>query len=133
VLSQVIGRRTRPTSRCRSIPTWFSTSRASCPSSTPHSRITGTPAVTRGSAHLFEAGDERKRSADELQKLLQEQWNRSPAARVPRSSSHHCREHRGFPAIRITTTEPFRTLNDVANKGSRQAKASGMFWFVDPT
>ena len=76
--------------------------------------------------------DQRSRSADQLQKLLQEQWNQIAGARVAAFQFPSLPGSQGLPLqFVITTTEPVENLNEVANKVLEKAKASGMFWFVD--
>jgi multidrug efflux pump len=96
-------------------------------------QITGTPAVNQGfGGMLLKPWDDRKRNADELQKVLQEQWNQIPGARVAAFQFPPLPGSQGLPLqFVITTTEPVGTLNEVANKVLEKAKHSGMFWFVD--
>jgi multidrug efflux pump len=96
-------------------------------------QITGSPAVNQGfGGMLLKPWDERKRAADELQKVLQEQWNKIPGARVAAFQFPPLPGSQGLPLqFVITTTEPVATLDEVANKVLAKAKSSGMFWFVD--
>jgi len=96
-------------------------------------QITGTPAVNQGfGGMLLVPWGERKRSADELQKLLQEQWNHIAGVRVAAFQFPPLPGSQGLPLqFVITTTEPVAKLDEVANKVLAKAKASGMFWFVD--
>jgi len=98
VLSQVIGPPNATYQQMQKYSDMFSTSRASCPSSTPHSRSPARRPSTRGSAACcLKPWDERKRSADELQKLLQEQWNQIPGARVAAFQFPSLPGTQGFP------------------------------------
>src|SRR5579872_449356 len=96
-------------------------------------QITGTPSVNQGfGGILMKPWDERTRSADQLQQLLQEKWNGIAGARVAAFQFPSLPGSQGLPLqFVITTTEPESKLNDVANKVLEKAKASGMFWFVD--
>jgi multidrug efflux pump len=96
-------------------------------------QITGTPAVSQGfGGVLFKPWDQRSRSADQLQQLLQEQWNHIAGARVAAFQFPSLPGSQGLPLqFVITTTEPVEILNEVANKVLEKAKSSGMFWFVD--
>ena len=96
-------------------------------------QITGTPAVNQGfGGMLLKPWDERKRTADEIQKDLQDRWNKIPGARVAAFQFPPLPGSQGLPLqFVITTTEPVATLDDVANKVLAKAKSSGMFWFVD--
>ncbi len=96
-------------------------------------QITGTPAVNQGfGGILMTPWDKRKRSADELQKVLQEEWNKIAGVRVAAFQFPSLPGSQGLPLqFVITTTEPVGKLDEVANKVLEKAKASGMFWFVD--
>ena len=96
-------------------------------------QITGTPAVNQGfGGFIMKSWEKRKRSADELQKVLQEQWNHIAGVRVAAFQFPSLPGTQGLPLqFVITTTEPVSKLNEVANKVLEKAKASGMFWFVD--
>jgi multidrug efflux pump len=96
-------------------------------------QIVGAPAVNQGfGGFLLKPWDKRKRSADELQKYLQDQWNKIAGVRVAAFQFPSLPGSQGLPLqFVITTTEPVTRLNDVANQVLEKAKASGMFWFVD--
>lgn len=95
--------------------------------------IIGTPSVTQGfGGTLMKPWSDRKRSADTLQKYLQDQWNHIAGARVAAFQFPSLPGSQGFPLqFVITTTEPVQNLNEVAQKVLDRAKSSGMFWFVD--
>ena len=58
-------------------------------------QITGTPSVNQGfGGFIFKPWSQRSRSADQLQKLLQDQWNTSPARGSLRFSSRRCQAHK---------------------------------------
>jgi len=96
-------------------------------------QITGTPAVNQGfGGVLFKPWDQRKRSADQLQQLLQEKWNHIAGVRVAAFQFPSLPGSQGLPLqFVITTTEPVVKLDEVANRVLEKARASGMFWFVD--
>ena len=96
-------------------------------------QITGAPSISQGfGGVLLKPWSERRRSADVLQKYLQEQWNRIAGARVAAFQFPSLPGSQGFPLqFVITTTEPVENLNEVATQVLDKAKASGMFWFVD--
>jgi multidrug efflux pump len=96
-------------------------------------QITGTPAVNQGfGGILLTPWDKRTRSADQLQKYLQDEWNKIAGVRVAAFQFPSLPGAQGLPLqFVITTTEPVSKLDEVANKVLAKAKASGMFWFVD--
>jgi multidrug efflux pump len=96
-------------------------------------QIIGSPAVNQGFAgFLWKPWDMRKRTSDDLQKVLQEEWNKIAGVRVAAFQFPSLPGSQGLPLqFVITTTEPVTRLNDVANQVVEKAKASGMFWFVD--
>ncbi len=96
-------------------------------------QLTGAPTVNQGfGGVLFKPWDERHRSAQDLQMLLQNEWNKIPGARVAAFQFPALPGAQGFPIqFVITTTEPIQNLNDVATQVLDKARASGMFWFVD--
>jgi multidrug efflux pump len=96
-------------------------------------QITGAPSVTQGfGGVLLKPWNERKRSAETIQKELQDKWNHIAGARVAAFQFPPLPGSQGFPLqFVITTTEPIQNLNEVANQVLDKAKASGMFWFVD--
>ena len=96
-------------------------------------QITGTNSVNQGfGGMIMSSWEKRKRSADELQKVLQEKWNHIAGVRVGAFQFPPLPGSQGFPLqFVITTTEPVTSLNEVTNKVLAKAKSSGMFWFVD--
>jgi multidrug efflux pump len=96
-------------------------------------QITGSPSISQGfGGVLLKSWGERKRSADELQKYLQDQWNQIAGARVAAFQFPSLPGSQGLPLqFVITTTEPVENLNEVATQVLDKAKASGMFWFID--
>jgi len=96
-------------------------------------QITGTPAVNQGfGGYLLAPWDKRKRSANEIQQVLQEKFNHIAGVRVAAFQFPSLPGSQGLPLqFVITTTEPVSRLNEVANQVLAKAKSSGMFWFVD--
>jgi multidrug efflux pump len=96
-------------------------------------QIVGQPSVNQGfGGVLFKPWNERKRSADELQKYLQDKWNHIAGARIAAFQFPSLPGSQGLPLqFVITTTEPVANLNEVATQVLDKAKASGMFFFVD--
>ena len=133
VLSQVIG---PPNATYEQMQTYsdmiFNTARK-LPEFDSSFQITGTPSVNQGFGGILMAPwDKRKRSADELQKVLQEQWDHIAGVRVAAFQFPPLPGSQGLPLqFVITTTEPVERLDEVANKVLAKAKSSGMFWFVD--
>ncbi len=96
-------------------------------------QITGVPTVNQGiGGVLFKPWEQRKRSALELQQVLQKQWSGIAGAQVAAFQFPALPGAQGLPMqIVIKTTEPFERLNDVAQSVLDKARASGMFFFVD--
>jgi multidrug efflux pump len=96
-------------------------------------QITGAPSVTQGfGGMILKPWSQRKRSADQLQKELQQQWNRIPGARVAAFQFPPLPGSQGLPLQFVnTTTESVDKLAAVSNKVLDKARSSGMFWFVD--
>ena len=96
-------------------------------------QLTGTPSTNQGfGGVLLKPWDERHRSANELQLLLQKEWNKIPGARVAAFQFPALPGSQGYPVqFVITTTEPIENLNEVATQVLDKARASGMFWFID--
>jgi multidrug efflux pump len=96
-------------------------------------QITGVPTVNQGiGGVLFKPWEERKRSALELQQVLQQKWSTIAGASVAAFQFPALPGARGLPIqIVIKTTEPFERLNEVAQAVLDKARASGMFFYVD--
>ena len=96
-------------------------------------QLAGTPSLNQGfGGVLFKSWSERKRSATDLQKVLQEKWNQISGAHVASFQFPPLPGSQGFPLqFVITTTEPEENLNEVATQVLQKAQSSGMFWFVD--
>jgi multidrug efflux pump len=96
-------------------------------------QITGTPSVTQGfGGFILQPWSQRKRTADQLQQLLQQQWNDIAGARVAAFQFPSLPGSQGLPLqFVITTTAPIEQLYEVETRVLAKARASGMFWFVD--
>jgi len=96
-------------------------------------QLTGTPTTSQGiGGVLFTPWDERDRSANELQQVLQQKWNRIAGARVAAFQFPSLPGAGGLPLqFVIKTTEGFKKLNEVALQVVARAQASGMFFFIN--
>jgi multidrug efflux pump len=96
-------------------------------------QITGVPTVNQGfGGVLFKPWEQRKRSATELQQLLQQQWGTIAGATVAAFQFPPLPGSRGLPMqIVLKTTEPFERLNDVGQAVLQKARSSGLFFYVD--
>ena len=96
-------------------------------------QLIGAPSVNQGfGGVLLTPWSERKRTAEDIQKVLQEKWNHIAGARVAAFQFPPLPGTQGLPLqFVITTTEPIESLNEVATQVLDKAKASGMFWFID--
>ena len=96
-------------------------------------QITGVPTLNSGiGGVLLKTWDARVRSAKEIQKDLQAQWNKIAGARVAAFQFPPLPGASGLPVqFVITTTEPFENLNTVTQAVLDKARASGKFYFVD--
>jgi multidrug efflux pump len=96
-------------------------------------QITGVPTTNQGiGGVLFKPWNQRKRSAAELQQVLQQRWNTIAGARVAAFQFPPLPGSQGLPLqFIIKTTEPYPNLNEVAQAVLQKAQASGMFFYVD--
>lgn len=96
-------------------------------------QLTGSPTLNQGiGGVLFKTWDQRHRSANQLQQLLQNEWNGIAGARVAAFQFPPLPGSQGLPVqFVINTTEPFQNLNEVSQAILQKARASGMFFFVD--
>ncbi|QKE41819.1 MAG: multidrug efflux protein [Ferrovum myxofaciens] len=96
-------------------------------------QITGAPVLNQGlGGVVFKPWEERKRSAEQLQKELQMRWAQVPGVRVAAFQFPPLPGTQGLPVqFVITTTESFEQLDEVAQKIVDRARQSGMFFFVD--
>ncbi|HDL20279.1 MAG TPA: multidrug efflux protein, partial [Nitrospirae bacterium] len=76
--------------------------------------------------------DERKKTASDLQPVLQRELNRIAGVRVVAFQPPPLPGSRGLPIqFVIQTTDPFERLHQVATKFLQDAQKSGMFMFLD--
>jgi multidrug efflux pump len=96
-------------------------------------QVIGTPSVTQGiGGVLFKPWNERSRSADEMQQVLQKKWNTIAGAEVAAFQFPPLPGSQGLPLqFVITSSEPIENLYQVEQQVLNRAKASGLFWFVD--
>ena len=96
-------------------------------------QLTGMPTPNGGMGGvIFKDWDQRNRSANELQQVLQDKWNHIAGARVAAFQFPSLPGAQGLPIqVVIKTTEPFQSLNEVAQKVLQEAQASGQFFFLD--
>ena len=96
-------------------------------------QITGFPGINGGiGGVILKPWDQRKRGAEEIQQVLQTEWNKIAGARVAAFQFPSLPGAQGLPVqMVIKTTEPFQNLNEVAQDVLAKAQASGMFFFVD--
>jgi multidrug efflux pump len=81
---------------------------------------------------VFKPWDERKRTSNEIQPLLQQQLGAIAGARVVAFQPPPLPGSFGLPVqFVIGTTEPFARLNDVSQQFLQEALKSGMFIFLD--
>ncbi|MBV9696258.1 MAG: efflux RND transporter permease subunit [Gammaproteobacteria bacterium] len=81
---------------------------------------------------VFKPWSERKRSAAELQQVLQGQWSKVAGGQVFVFALPALPGAQGAPVqVVITTTEPFQNLNEVVQAVLNKARDSGKWWFID--
>ncbi|MGH8327226.1 MAG: efflux RND transporter permease subunit, partial [Steroidobacteraceae bacterium] len=95
-------------------------------------QLVGVPSVTQGlGGILFKPWNERSRSADVLQQVLQKKWNGIAGAQIAAFQFPPLPGAQGLPVqFVITTSEPIENLYQVSQQVLNRAKASGLFWFV---
>ncbi len=96
-------------------------------------QIVGQPSINQAfGGTLLKPWGERKRTADDVQKYLQEKFNHISGARVAVFQFPALPGSQGLPLqFVITTTEPVQNLYEVANQVKEKAEASGLFFFID--
>jgi multidrug efflux pump len=96
-------------------------------------QIVGQPSINQAfGGTLLKPWGERKRTATDVQKELQEKFNRISGARVAVFQFPALPGSQGLPLqFVITTTEPVQNLYEVANQVKEKAEASGLFFFID--
>lgn len=83
---------------------------------------------------VFKPWDERTRTTNQLQNIIQGQLNEIAGAKIAVFQLPSLPGGgRGLPIqFVITTTQPFDNLNEVLNTILKEARASGMFVYIDP-
>src|SRR6201996_1607757 len=96
-------------------------------------QIVGQPSINQAfGGVLLKTWGERKRTANDVQKELQEKFNPIAGARVAVFQFPALPGSQGLPLqFVITTTEPVENLYEVANQVKEKAEASGLFFFID--
>jgi multidrug efflux pump len=80
----------------------------------------------------FTPWDQRKRTAAELQQVLQAKWGVIAGGQIFVFSLPSLPGAQGAPVqVVINTTEPFENLNEVTQAVLNKARDSGKFWFID--
>jgi multidrug efflux pump len=81
---------------------------------------------------LFTPWGDRKRTATQLQQVLQERWNHIAGAQIAAFQLPSLPGSAGLPLqFVITTTEPLENLYEVTENLLNRARASGMFFFIN--
>jgi multidrug efflux pump len=133
VLSQVVG---SPTATSDQMQTYaqqvFNVARGA-PEYKQMFQITGVPTTNAGiGGVLLKNWGDRTRGAHQIQLDLQDKWNKIAGARIAAFQFPPLPGSSGLPVqFVITTTEPFESLNTVAEQVMDKARASGKFYFVD--
>jgi multidrug efflux pump len=133
VLTQVIGPPDATSDQMRTYQDQIFKVLSSLPEYAATFQLIGNPSVNQGfGGVLLKPWNERKRSADDVQKEVQEKLNHVAGARIAAFQFPPLPGSQGLPLqFVITTTEPIENLYEVANKVLDKAKASGLFWFID--
>jgi multidrug efflux pump len=81
---------------------------------------------------LFTPWGDRKRTAAQLQQVLQQRWSRIAGAQIAAFQQPALPGSSGLPLqFVITTTEPSQNLYEVTEALLARARASGMFFFIN--
>jgi multidrug efflux pump len=96
-------------------------------------QMTGMPSINQGfGGVILKPWGQRRRSAGELQQVLQQSWNQIAGARIAAFQFPPLPASEGLPVqFVITTTESFERLSQVSQAVIDKARKSGMFFFVD--
>jgi multidrug efflux pump len=87
---------------------------------------------TNISGMILKPWDERKRTSNQLQPLVQEKLDNIPGAKIAAFQLPSLPGSQGLPIqFVIGTTDSFELLNDVAKQVEDKALATGMFMFID--
>ena len=80
----------------------------------------------------FTPWDQRSRSAQQLQQVLQAKWSVIAGGQIFVFSLPSLPGAQGAPVqVVVNTTEPFQNLNEVTQAVLNKARDSGKFWFID--
>ncbi|MBV1777257.1 efflux RND transporter permease subunit [Burkholderiaceae bacterium DAT-1] len=133
VLSQVVGSPTATADQMQTYAEQVFEVGKSMPEYKQMFQITGVPTTNAGiGGVLMKPWSERTRSAKEIQKDLQERWNKIAGARVAAFQFPALPGSSGLPVqFVIGTTEPFQNLSQVVEKVMDKVRASNKFYFVD--
>jgi multidrug efflux pump len=81
---------------------------------------------------VFKPWDQRRRSATQLQQVLQSEWNSIAGGQIFVFALPPLPGAQGAPVqVVINTTEPFENLNEVAQAVLNKVRDSGKFYFID--
>jgi multidrug efflux pump len=96
-------------------------------------QLSGVPTVNQGfGGVLLKTWDQRTRGATQIQQLLQQKWGNVAGARVAAFQFPALPGSQGLPVqFVINTTEPYTSLNEVAQAVLDKARKSGKFYFID--
>ncbi|NNM58709.1 MAG: MMPL family transporter [Legionellales bacterium] len=87
---------------------------------------------TNISGMILKPWNERKRTSNQLQPLLQNQLNNIAGAKIAAFQLPSLPGSQGLPIqFVIETTDPFELLNDISQQIENKALASGMFLYID--
>jgi multidrug efflux pump len=133
VLSQVVGSPTATSDQMQTYAQQVFNVAHSAPEYKQMFQITGVPTVNAGiGGVLLKDWGNRTRSAHQIQLDLQNKWNKIAGARIAAFQFPPLPGSSGLPVqFVITSTEPFESLNTVAQQVMAKATASGKFYFID--
>ena len=133
VLSQVVGSPTATSDQMQTYAQQVFDIAHQAPEYKQMFQITGVPTVNAGiGGVLLKDWGDRSRSAHEIQLDLQAKWNKIAGARVAAFQFPPLPGSSGLPIqFVITTTEPFESLNTVAQQVIAKVQASGKFYYID--
>lgn len=96
-------------------------------------QLSGVPTVNQGiSGIILKPYDQRSRSATQVQRQLQGEWNGIAGAKVVAFQFPSLPGASGLPVqFVIKTTQPFQNLNEVVQKVMAKAKKDHKFYYID--
>ncbi|MEP6504283.1 MAG: efflux RND transporter permease subunit, partial [Betaproteobacteria bacterium] len=133
VLSQVVGSPTATSDQMQTYAQQVFDVAHGAPEYKQMFQITGVPTTNAGiGGVLLQNWGDRTRSAHQVQLDLQDKWNKIAGARIAAFQFPPLPGSSGLPVqFVITSTEPFESLNTVAQQVMAKAQASGKFYFID--